>query len=79
MNQVQVYTKGIIVENLHGDPIFETATEVSATLSEVSAADFTSEFTVDEILRTMEFSSIVDWVSKQTSDEIDDIDFSEAE
>ena len=77
MNDIQLYTKGITVENISGSVLFESSSELSVTLKDVDASDFTSEFTVDEILSSMEFSDVADWVMKQTSD--DNIDFSGAE
>ena len=77
MNDIQLYTKGITVESLSGDMLFESTTERSVTLKDVDASDFTSEFSVGEILSSMEFSDVADWVMKQTS--YVDIDFSGAE
>jgi len=70
MSNVQIYSKGVVVDDISGDKtVFKSINEVSVELKDVDAGDFTSEFTVDEILRTMEFSDVVNWVTSQLDEE----------
>lgn len=59
---VQVYTSGIDVEPDGKDALL-------VTIDDVDASDFTSEFSMDEVLSTYELSEVHDWVVARLSDE----------
>ena len=59
---IQVYTSGIDVEPDGKDGLL-------VTLDDVDANDFTSEFTLDEVLSTYELSEVHDWVVARLKDE----------
>ena len=73
---VSLYAKGVTVENLHGEELFDLTGEVQVTLNDVDASDFVSEFISSEILDAMEWVDIIKYVAER---QLDDADFSGAE
>ena len=70
-SNVSVYTSSMMVEDLSGNELFETDKENQVTMNDVDAIDFVSEFMVSEVLDAMDFSDVVDYVTKRqgTDDE----------
>ena len=75
-SNIQLYSKGITVESIQGSVLFSRVSEVRATLNDVDASDFVSEFTVDEILNAMDFNDVAQYV--RDNECTDDVDFSGA-
>jgi hypothetical protein len=71
-SNVQVYSKGVVVDDLPGNPIFETTDEVSVYLKDIDARDFVSEFPSHEVLDAMDISDVIKWLDAQESLESDD-------
>lgn len=69
---IQVYSKGVQVDNISGENIFSSDKEVSVTLNGISPADFVNEFMVEEILEALDFSQVFDWAVAQHDEEEDD-------
>jgi len=66
---ISVYGKGVTVENLSGDELYDKDGDVQVTINDVDASDFVSEFTVDEILSAMDFSDVFDWAIKMNGED----------
>ena len=65
MATIVVYSKGVTVEDLQGNELFETGGNLSVTMNDVDAGDFTSEFNIGEVLDQYDFQDIHDWVVKR--------------
>lgn len=62
---IQVYSSDVVVEEVTGQRVFGTVEDVVVTLKDVDVGDFTSEYSLDEVLDQYEFSDIHDWVIKR--------------
>ena len=65
MATISLYAKGVTVEDLHGEELYDRTGNVQVTLNDVDAGDFTSEYNLNEVLDQYEFSDIHDWVTKR--------------
>ena len=65
MATISLYAKGVTVEDLHGEELFDKTGNVQVTMNDVDAGDFTSEFNIGEVLDQYDFQDIHDWVIKR--------------